>query len=212
MEREKCCYVLGAGGHAKVVISTLRAVGYTILEVYDDDPYKWGRTCLGVSISGPISKIEQSFSASAVVAIGDNRVRQTIVSKLTQVCWVTAVHPSAVVDSSVQLGVGTVIFAGAVIQPETRVGDHVIVNTGTTVDHDNIIDSYVHLAPGVHLAGNVTVEEGAFLGISSVVTPGVSIGSWAVVGAGSVVIRNIVPHATAVGVPARIIKEHKCHS
>jgi len=59
-----------------------------------------------------------------------------------------------------------------------------------------------HLAPGVHLAGSVRVGEGAFLGIGSVVSPGVRIGRWTTLGAGAVAIRGLADGAVAVGVPA----------
>ena len=56
------------------------------------------------------------------------------------------------------------------------------------------------------MAGHCRVESRAFLGIGSTLAPCVTIGEDAVIGAGAVVITDIPAHATAVGVPARIIK------
>ncbi|HOT90411.1 MAG TPA: acetyltransferase [Anaerolineae bacterium] len=197
-------HVLGGGGHAKVVISTLLAAGFEIAAVYDDAAAKWGQMCLGFRICGPFSTLPTAAPIAAVAAVGDNRTRQAIVEQFKNIQWVTVIHPRAWVHSSVIIGGGTVVFAGAVIQPETYIGEHCIINTGATVDHECRIGDYVHVAPGVHLAGNVNVHNGALLGIGSVVLPGVDVGDWTTVGAGGVVIHDLPGHSKAIGVPAKV--------
>jgi sugar O-acyltransferase (sialic acid O-acetyltransferase NeuD family) len=196
--------VVGAGGHAKVVISLLQAAGETIAMVVDDDPRKWGTSLLGVPIKGPVTRLAEATNHPAIVAIGDNAAREEIASQWRHVDWLTAVHPRAYVHSSVQLRPGAVVCAGAVIQPDTLVGAHVIVNTAATVDHDCVVEDYAHLAPGVHLAGGVRIGEGALLGIGSVVIPGRRVGEWTTVGAGGVVVSDLPARVMAVGVPARL--------
>lgn len=201
--------VLGAGGHAKVVISTLIRAGYKVGAVYDDDPAKWGETWLGVSIVGAISSLDPQIKRCAVIAVGHNSTRRTIANRFPDFQWVTVVHPNADVHPSVQLAEGVVVFSGAVIQPDACIGAHTIINTSATVDHDCILDRYVHLAPGVHLAGNVRVGEGTFLGIGSSAIPGVNIGAWSTIGAGGVVIDTLSDQVIAAGVPAKILRENK---
>jgi sugar O-acyltransferase (sialic acid O-acetyltransferase NeuD family) len=192
--------VIGAGGHAKVLISTLAACGLTIAAVFDDDDSKWGLDAQGT----PVSPTQRERGGSGVIGIGDNGKRRHVAMTFTFE-WRTVVHPSACVHHSVRLGRGSVVFAGAVVQPDAVIGDHVIVNTGATIDHECVIGDFAHLAPGVHLAGAVQVGEGAFLGIGSVVTPGVRIGRWSTLGAGAVAIRDVADGAVAVGVPAHAL-------
>ena len=194
--------VIGAGGHAKVVIATLRAAGAAVAGVLDDDAAKHGHTVLDVPVLGSVERAAVG-DHEVVIAVGHNAVRKRIADVLPEARWATVVHPSAVVHASVQLGAGTVVFAGAVVQPDTRVGAHTIINTGASADHDNVLGDYVHLAPGTRLAGDVTLEEGVFMGIASAVLPGVRIGAWTTVGAGGVVTRDLPAGVTAVGVPAR---------
>lgn len=198
-------YVIGAGGHAKVVVSTLLEVGIPVDGFFDDDVKKLDSTILGVRVVGTIADAKALSPQSGVIGIGDNKVRQRIAEELEGWEWLSVVHPRAYVHSSTRLGPGTVVFAGSVVQPDVHLGAHVIINTGVTVDHDCIVWNFVHLAPGVHLAGSVQIGEGAFLGTGVAVIPGVRIGNWAVIGAGGVVIRDVPPHVTAVGVPARPI-------
>ncbi|HUP35368.1 MAG TPA: NeuD/PglB/VioB family sugar acetyltransferase [Candidatus Limnocylindria bacterium] len=201
MEKKDGIVVIGAGGHAKVLISTLIARGFSIEAVLDDDDSKWGMDVQGTRVS----RIERERGGSGIIGIGDNAQRRELARALNFE-WQTVVHPSACVHLSAKVGRGTVVFAGAVVQPDAVIGDHVIVNTGATIDHDCVIGDYAHLAPGVHLAGSVHVGEGAFLGIGSVVIPGVKIGRWSTLGAGAVATRDLADGVVAVGVPAVALK------
>lgn len=194
--------VLGAGGHAKVVIATLRSAGVPVVAVLDDDPGTWGREVLGVPVRGAMAET-LDHARRAVIAVGSNAARARIAAALPAVEWATVIHGNAVIAEGVVIGAGSVVFAGAVIQPDAVLGDHVIVNTASSIDHDCEIGDCVHLAPGVRLAGDVVVERGAFLGIGSAVIPGRRIGAEAIVGAGAVVVRDVAAGATVVGVPAR---------
>lgn len=198
--------VLGAGGHAKVVIQTLQEAGYVVAALYDDAPNKWGNEIFGILVKGPIEEAYVQNHLSAVIGIGDNRVRQNIAESAPEMNWAVAIHPDAVMSKDVVVGLGAVVFAGSVIQPGAVIGRHVIVNTSATVDHDCRIGDFSHIAPGCHLAGNVVLEEGAMMGIGSVAVPGVRIGAWAKIGAGSVVTKDVPSGAVAVGVPARVMK------
>ena len=196
--------VLGAGGHSKVVIATLRACGYEVAAAWDDDSSKLGTSVLGVVVRG--STAECPSGTLAVVGIGSNRPRQEVVGRLS-LRYLTLVHPRAFVHESVHLGVGTVVFAGAVIQPESRIGEHVIVNTAASIDHDCEVGDFAHVAPGVRLAGAVCLGQGGFMGIGSCAIPNARVGDWAVVGAGSVVIQAVASGVTVVGSPARPVKK-----
>lgn len=199
--------LVGAGGHCKVIISTIVDSGREIGDVYDDDPDKWGQTFCGRQIMGPISNIEDKDTLRAIMGIGDNVTRSQIVQRFKRIRWASAIHSRAYVHPSVRVGEGTVIFAGAVIQPDTVIGKHCIINTNASVDHDCAIGDYCHVAPGSCLAGGVLVGEGSFIGIGAVVSIGIAIGEWSMVGAGSAVLHNIPSRVTAVGAPARIIKK-----
>jgi sugar O-acyltransferase (sialic acid O-acetyltransferase NeuD family) len=194
--------IVGAGGHAKVVVATARAAGFRVVSIADDARGRWGEQLLGVAVAGPTEPVLRDPRAQVVLAIGDNAARRRLAA--TARCrFVSVVHPTAIVDPTVQLGPGSVVFAGAVIQPDTILGAHAIVNTAASIDHDCRLGEAVHVAPGARLAGNVTLGDAVFLGIGVVVIPGVTIGARTTVGAGAAVVTDLPPDVVAVGVPAR---------
>jgi sugar O-acyltransferase (sialic acid O-acetyltransferase NeuD family) len=199
--------ILGASGHGKVVASCLLAGGRRVHGFYDDDASKQGQAILGLPVLGAIAECETVREGAAVFGIGTNQTRRRLNHLRSSQVWVTATHPTAWLDPSVEVGEGTVVFAGAIVQPGAIIGRHCILNTGCSVDHDCILEDYVHLAPGVHLGGNVSIREGAFLGIGIKAIPGVTIGRWSQIGAGGIIVRDIPDNVLAVGVPARVVKQ-----
>jgi acetyltransferase EpsM len=194
--------VIGAGGHAKVVLGALFALRYEVAAVFDDDPSKAGGSLRGIPIVGPLDSIDASHFSAFVCAVGDNRARREAVARLAMLPWLSVVHPRAWVDPSAHLSPGVVVAAGAVVQADARIGSHAIVNTGASVDHDCSIGAYAHLAPGARLAGDVSIGEGTLLGIASACIPGVRVGAWSVVGAGAVVLHEVPDGVMVAGVPA----------
>jgi len=196
--------VIGAGGHAKVAVSTLMAAGFTVLALYDDDVSRQAQSILGIPVRGPVSEA-RGIGWRTIVALGDNDIRQAVVARLKN-DWATAVHPQAFVEPSASLGEGTLVFAGAVIQPCATLGRHCIANTGVRIDHDVQIGDFAHIAPGAVLTGSVVVRDRVLVGAGAVVTPGREIGAGAIVGAGAVVVDDVPADAVVRGVPAQIAR------
>jgi sugar O-acyltransferase (sialic acid O-acetyltransferase NeuD family) len=202
--------IIGAGGHAQVIADVIlcrtrlgedvRLVGFV-----DDNTRLLGSEMFGVKVLGRIEQVAEFDPDAVIVGIGDNATRARVYDQLkaSGVTFGAIIHPRAVVAENVRLGEGSVVFANAVINTGSIIGPNVIVNTGATVDHHAHIGAHVHIAPGVHLGGTVTVEEGTFLGIGSSVIPNRTLGAWSTVGAGAVIIHDVPPHATVVGIPAK---------
>jgi len=206
--------IVGAGGHGQVVadillqVSDKQGVGTTAVESFafvDDDSTLVGERFLDLPVVGTLDDLRKLSAESHVVAIGHNRVRARVHRELLERTskLLSAVHPSAVVASSAEVGKGVVICAGVVVNPLAELSDGVILNTACTVDHHTHVGPFAHIAPGAHLGGNVTVGEGALVGIGASIVPGVTVGAWAVVGAGAAVSRDVEAGVVVVGVPAR---------
>lgn len=204
--------IVGAGGHAKVVLDILRAAGqHDPAGFIDATPTRAGEMLCGLPIFGPanmLPKLRQQNIRGAIVAIGDCRARQQYAQLLEEHGFelINAIHPSASVSTTAKIGRNVVIAPQAAVCTESVIGDSVIVNTAAAIDHECEIGQGVHICPGAHLAGRVRVGQGAWIGLGANIIQCITIGSYAVVGAGAVVIRDVADETLVVGVPARAVR------
>ena len=196
--------IYGASGHAKVVVDCLKSMNERILAVFDDDRSK--NLFLEFVIINDYT-LQVYPEEPLIIAIGDNLARKIVAEEKVRHRFGTARHISAIIEKQVPIGEGTVIFHGTIIQAGSKVGRQVILNTGVSVDHDCIIGDFVHIAPHATLCGNVTLDEGAMVGAGAVVLPGLHIGEWSVIGAGTVVTKDVPPNSVIAGNPGRILKK-----
>lgn len=110
-----------------------------------------------------------------------------------------------------QESVGTLVFAGVRMGSNVRVGAFCTFNLNSTVSHDCEIGDFANLSPGANVAGNVRIEEDAWIGTGVAVNQGsayrkLTIGARAVIGSGAVVLGDCDPDGVYVGVPARKIR------
>jgi sugar O-acyltransferase (sialic acid O-acetyltransferase NeuD family) len=202
-------WIAGAGGHGGVVADAARASGLWRDMLFFDD--RLAHRADGVETAGSTTALIDRCASAApesfevIVAFGDNVRRLELSERLLAAGarLATVVHPFTAISASAVVGAGSVVLAGAVLNPGARVGRAAIVNTRASVDHDCAIGNGVHLCPGATLAGNVVVDDLAWIGIGACVIQGVSIGRSAVVGAGAAVIADVGAGTVVVGNPAR---------
>jgi UDP-perosamine 4-acetyltransferase len=202
--------VVGAGGHAKVVIELIRAGGGQVAALVDADPTP--RQVLGCAVVGAdeaLARLRAEGLSRAFVALGDNRLRARLAQRLRELDFVlvNAVSPGAHISPSARIGAGVAVMAGAAVNAEARIEDLVIVNTCAAVDHDVRLGEACHVGPGSTLAGEVKVGRLAFVGAGATLIPGVSVGDGAVIGAGACVVSDIEAGVLAVGAPARVVRK-----
>ncbi|OGQ47361.1 MAG: hypothetical protein A3H42_01715 [Deltaproteobacteria bacterium RIFCSPLOWO2_02_FULL_46_8] len=206
------CVILGAGGHAKVVLDCLEATQkMEVAAVLDSNPKLWGQEILGIPIRGSDDLLTEIFREGIrLFFVGVGSIRETTVRQKLYEKALTAgldsfalLHPKAICSPRTQIGKGSLLCAGAVLNVGVVLGQNVIINTGAIVDHDCRIDNHVHIAPGVTLSGSVWVQTGAHVGTGASVRQNIIIGKGAVVGAGAVVVKNVPAGAVVKGIPAR---------
>lgn len=194
--------VLGAGGHATVVAELAELVGWEV-RFFDDATFGNGG---GNEVVGTLSDaLEESGINGFAVAIGDNKIRQYWVTKLIArgLHLPVLIHPSACISKSASVLSGTVVFAQGVVQASATIGVGSIINTAATVDHGCVVAPFVHISPGAHIGGDVDIGERVWIGMGASVRNGTSISADIVVGAGAVVVSDLVRAGLYMGVPAR---------
>lgn len=202
--------VLGAGGHAKVLIDALQVIAARIVGIVDTDTDKHGTSLLGVRVLGGEEVISQHDPiqvrlVNGIGSVGSPEKRRQLFEtfKKRGYAFQSVLHPSAVIGSGVVLGEGAQIMAGVIIQAGAQIGANAILNTGARVDHDCIVGAHAHIAPGAILCGSVKVGDASHVGAGATVIQDVTIGAGCLIGAGALVLESIPAGVTAVGVPAR---------
>jgi len=198
-------YLIGAGGHCKVVLDALLAGGAPIEEIRirDANHDLHGHGLLGVGVEYP--EIDERMAGASVhVAVGSMQVRGRLYAAIAGfgAAALTVRHPSAQVSPFADIAGGAFIAATAVLGPGARLGVGAIVNHGAVVDHDCVVGDLGHVAPNATLGGGVALEDRVLIGAGAVVLPGLRVGSGATVGAGAVVTRDVGPNEVWIGVPA----------
>lgn len=212
--------IYGAGGFAREVLQIIKDINkYKEQEIWNplgylvDDAYITSNLINGLPILGSIDWIKSNPDVFIVVAVGSSSLRRRVFEKIETVSgkerYATLVHPRAWVGEFVEVGPGSIVCSGALITTNIKIGKGVHVNIGSTIGHDAILGDFVTLNPSVNISGNVKVDAGCEIGTGSVLIPHVQVDAWSIVGAGSVVTKSLPANVTAVGAPARVVKQRE---
>ena len=204
--------LIGAGGHARVLVALAHAAGHYMVGVCDPTLAANGITCWeNLDVLGDDSALDRMPPDSVALVLGIGQQATGNLREQYYAAWrdrgyefPALVHPSAWIAPGVELGDGVQVMAGVVSQPGCAIGENSIVNTRACVDHDCSIGRGVHVAPGATLCGTVTVEDGAFIGAGATVIQGLRIGARAVVGAGVTLVQELAPNAIIIGAANRL--------
>jgi sugar O-acyltransferase (sialic acid O-acetyltransferase NeuD family) len=204
--------VIGAGGHASVLLEMLIAQGTNVIGYISPLPavnqklfsdFHWFK-CDDDILQFDKSNIKL---VNGIGSLPGNTLRADFYSKYKKAgyCFETVVSRHAFVSKYAELAEGVQIMCGAIVQTGVSVGCNSIINTGAIIDHDASIGSNNHIAPGVTISGQVTSKENVHFGTGCSVIQLIKINENAVIGAGATITKNI--ESNAVCYPAHIFKK-----
>lgn len=212
---QKQLILLGAGrgtsellslvAHAKTVCGA--ELPWEVVGIIDDDPALAGTTVEGRPVLGVLQDAKRFPEACFLSCIANVRypsIRLDIEERLGLPAhqWTRFVHPQATVVSNASIGRGTIVYPNVSVSAYARIGAQCVAYFGSVIHHDTIIGDGCCLCASVSIGGNVSVGNGCYLGIGSTIRDHVDIADGAVIGMGAVVVSDVRPGQTVVGVPA----------
>jgi sugar O-acyltransferase (sialic acid O-acetyltransferase NeuD family) len=199
-------FLFGYSGHAYVIIESFIAAGYTIAGYFDyheaiTNPYQLPYFGFEGSVDVP-SIVKSDF---VFPSVGDNTIRARLVSFFARynLKQCVLIDPSAKVSHSSSIGLSTYVGVNSIINAQSQIGKGVIINTLTIIEHECEVQDFSHIAPAAVLCGNVIVGKGTFIGANAVVRNNTSICSDVILGAGSVIVKDIVKAGIYFGNPCK---------
>lgn len=88
----------------------------------------------------------------------------------------------------------------------TNIGNRSAIDSGVHIGHNAQIGSNVMIAANATIGGSAIIDDEVFIGCNAFIKQHIKVGKGAIIGAGSVVLKDIPPHAVVAGVPAKAIK------
>ena len=204
--------ILGAGSIGKSAMEAFQSNDVLIYGFLDDDKSLQGKEIGEVEVMGNLE--DQTYlsvignECEVFVAMEEIEVRRNLVQMLVEerkVMPVNAIHDSAILASSSQIGHGNYIGAGVIIGSYSELMNYLIINPGAIINHDVKLGDYVQVGAGTVINSGVEIEDEVFIGSGVTIVAGIKVGHGARIGAGSVVIKNVKDGETVFGNPAEAV-------
>jgi sugar O-acyltransferase (sialic acid O-acetyltransferase NeuD family) len=209
---DKKRYLLGAGGHACVLVDILKQNEQPLSGIFSPDIDIEREILSDIPFFDNEDDIfkEQPKLVQIINGIGSmpgSRLRKLVQQKFSEKGYFfqQVISHMAIVSDFAKLGEGVQVMPGAIIQAGAVIGDHSIINTGAIIEHDCIIGEHNHIAPGVTLSGQVKTGNYVHIGTGANVIQGISIADNVLIGSGANVTKS-VPYEHIVFGPRAEIK------
>lgn len=203
----KVLAILGAGELGKQIANfALKDNHYSKVFFYDDFN-------VGEEINGNTSDLVNDFNNNLfeelIIGIGYNHLKareEKYISLKNKIKFGKIIHSTSWVDESATIEEGCVIYPKCVIDKNVIIKHNTILNLNCTIAHDTILGSSCFLAPSVSIAGFCSIENECFIGINTSIRDCIGIVGQTTLGAGTVVVKNIIKKGLYLGNPAKFIK------
>jgi sugar O-acyltransferase (sialic acid O-acetyltransferase NeuD family) len=119
--------------------------------------------------------------------------------------FISLIHQTSNVAMNTIIGHGCVIGRNTVISNDCVISPHCTFNSKAMVGHDSSLGKYCNINAGAFVGGECKIEDEVTIHTYGIVTPRLHIAKRAIVGAGSVVVKNVAEGRTVFGNPAKEI-------
>lgn len=206
--------IIGAGDFGREVSWVVERINqnkktWNLLGFVDDNPSIQNEDIDGYSVLGTLSYFNKNSKEIYVVcSIGTGAIRKKVMDRVSAIPGVflaTLIDPAAIIGRNVKIGAGCVVCAGSILAISTILHDNVIINLNCTIGHDTILNEFCTVHPGSNISGKVQLQSCVDVGTGTKIIQGITVCNFCVLGAGTVVVKDIREPGTYVGIPAKLL-------
>lgn len=174
-------YIIGAGGFGREIAFVAQTMNFWSDYFFIDDNKSRNSLVNEIPIFGTIDDL-MKLTGDVFIAIGDNKLRNNIVTKLSsnpKLFFPNIVHPniSWIHSKFNKIGFGNYIGEGVIGTVNISIGNFNMINTGCLLSHDTEIGSFCNLLHGVKITSGATLLNSVFIGAGACIVSNVLIDS-----------------------------------
>ncbi len=208
--------IIGGEGNGGVIASAIidmNKKGYNEYELagYLNDYEKAGTLIHGYPVMGKLDEAHEFAGKGyyfmwAVHMIGHGKKRRDLYHKLDipEDKLANIIHPNAFVADNVVIEPGVFVMANSYIGPGTTLRKCTLVMANCVVGHNDDIGELCHLSAGCNVSSYIKIGYASDIGLGAAVLEKRKIGNYSVLGANSLLTRDIGDSVIYVGSPARL--------
>ena len=166
-----------------------------------------------IGTSNDVSKYLNDENILFFIAYVGMQNEQEVYNKITNLKipshrFASLIHPTAIIPKGFcKIGNGVLMAPLVQLSPDTTISDNCILLPNSFVGHDSFLDRFAHTATNSVIGANVHIGKGVHVGSNATIREKLNIGDFSLVGAGSVVLKNVDKNSIVIGNPAKELRK-----
>ena len=205
----KDLYILGAGGHAKEVYFLAERIGKWnikgMLDIVAAEPLEISSKEVPVYSESILEELNSENICLVIGIAGSvNNVKKIVTRYLDRFEFPNLIDPTVVSSiENISMGKGNIITPNNTITTAIQIGSFNVFNIGGVVHHDVVIGDYNIFGPSVNISGGVQIGNCNYFGVKATVLQYLKLEDNNLIGAASLVTKDVDSNMTLVGIPAK---------
>jgi sugar O-acyltransferase (sialic acid O-acetyltransferase NeuD family) len=206
---KKDLILIGGGGHCKSCIDVIEKQGeFRIIGIVDKKEKNetiFGYKIIGIDDDLPslVKTVKNFIITIGHIKTASTRKRIFIKLKELKAELPHIISPLAYVSRHASIGEGSIILHHALINAGASIGCNCIINSKALIEHDAKVGDHCHISTSAVVNGEAIIEAGCFLGSNATIRETKKICKETIIGAGAVIVKNIVESGVYFGNPAK---------
>lgn len=209
IEQEKLLGIYGSGGLGREVLDIAKESNKWNKIIFVDD-FTTSNFVNETEVLNlnRLLELYPNFKISIIVAVGEPKIRQEIIEKISfyNIDFANIYSAGFRKPSFSKIGTGNFFHIGSLMITNLTIGNNCFFNKNCVIGHDTFIGNGIMISPGVTIGGCTVIGDYTFIGSGAIIRDHIIIGKNSIIGMGAVVINNVPDNSVVVGNPAKVIR------